>query len=139
MSRSSSNVAEKPTESGDSKKSPHGGRSAPDPVDPDGKTALHHAIDRRAEDAVRELVNGGADVNALDRWGNNPLWRAVYHAPATSGIVELLLEHGADPTVKNHHGAGPIDLAHSFADDHEIAELLPKLEAAAVKFVDPET
>jgi ankyrin repeat protein len=106
-------------------------------ADPDGKTALHHAIDLAATDAVRVLIDGGADVNALDRWDNSPLWRAVYQTPGTTDIIELLLQNGADPTVKNRHGVSPIDLAHSLAGDHdEIAGLLPKLEAAGVKFVD---
>jgi len=113
------------------------GHLAPDAADHDGRTALHCAIDLGNEDAARALVNAGADVNALDRWGNSPLWRAVYHAPGSAAIIELLLEHGADPTVKNHHDVDALDLARRLAEDHDdIADMLPKLEAAAER---PET
>lgn len=100
-------------------------------VDDDGRAPLHRAIDLGDEDLARRLVEAGADVDLCDRWGNTPLWRAVYHAPDTAAIVEVLLEHGADPTVKNNHFISPIDLAHKMCDDPETATLLATLEAAA--------
>ena len=108
-----------------------------DAADDDGVTLLHAAIDRCREDAARLLVNAGADVNRQDRWGNTPLWRAIYHAPGTASIIELLLDHGADPTAKNNHDTSPIQLAHRTASDHEeLARLLPALDEAAEKFRD---
>lgn len=100
-------------------------------VDDDGRAPLHRAIDLGDEDLARRLVDAGADVNLCDRWGNTPLWRAVYHAPGTGAIVEVLLEHGADPTVKNNSQISPIDLAHKMTDDAATASLLPALEEAA--------
>jgi ankyrin repeat protein len=108
----------------------HDGRLDIDAVDDDGRTPLHRAIDLGAEDLAAFLVSAGADVNRRDRWGNTPLWRAVYHAPGTEAIVDLLLERGADPAVKNNHDVSPIDLAHKMTDDDDTAKLLPTLEAA---------
>ena len=119
----------------DFKESLDSGRIEVDAADDDGVTLLHAAIDRCREDVARLLVNAGADVNRQDRWGNTPLWRAIYHAPATASIIELLLERGADPTAENHHDVSPIELAHRTAgDDEELARLLPALDAAAEKF-----
>jgi ankyrin repeat protein len=101
-------------------------------VDDDGRTPLHRAIDAGAEDAGRLLVDAGADVNRPDRWGNTPLWRAVYQVCDTAALVELLLERGADPTVKNNHDVSALDLARKMADEFDaVGGALPALEAAA--------
>jgi ankyrin repeat protein len=102
-----------------------------DAAEPDGRTPLHRAIDSAADDAARRLVEAGADVNEPDRWGNTPLWRAIYNAPLTMDIASLLLDHGADPNTKNHRDVSPLDLARKMADDYrEVAQFLPKLHAA---------
>ncbi|OHV05079.1 hypothetical protein BKN37_07280 [Mycobacterium talmoniae] len=72
-------------------------------------------MDLVAEEAAAVLVEAGADVNRRDRWGNTPLWRAVYHLPRTDAIAALLLDHGADPTAKNNHDISPLDLARRMA------------------------
>ncbi len=99
--------------------------------DDDGKTPLHQAIDLGAEDLALSLVEAGADVDVRDRWGNTPLWRAVYHAPGTETLIDALLEQGADPSAANNHGVSPIDLAHKMTDDEATADLLSTLQAAA--------
>jgi ankyrin repeat protein len=131
------NIGATPVDPVELKESLKSGRLTPDSVDADGRTPLHSAIDVAAVDAVRVLLDANADVNVSDRWGNGPLWRAVYHAPGTVAIIELLLERGADPTAKNNHDVSALDLARKLADDHkEIADLLPSLEDAAAKFGD---
>jgi len=56
---------------------------------------LHHAVDIAAADTVETLLDAGADVDLRDRWGNTPLWRAVYLGTGGEKIVDLLLAHGA--------------------------------------------
>lgn len=107
------------------------GRLDLDEVDDDGRTPLHQAIDLGAEDLAVSLVEAGADVHRRDRWGNTALWRAVYHAPGTDTLIDVLLEHGADPAAKNNHDVSPIDLAHKMTGDDATANVLPTLEAAA--------
>ena len=46
-------------------------------------------------DCVKQLLTGGADLNALDSNGQNSLTRAVDYGRAK--CLKLLLEHGASP------------------------------------------
>ena len=68
-----------------------------EPVDEQGiATPLYFACQRGQFDAAALLVDRGADVNALSKWGT-PL-----HVAARRGsvdIVELLLQNGADPNI----------------------------------------
>jgi ankyrin repeat protein len=107
------------------------GRLDLDAVDDDGRTPLHQAIDLGSEDLAVSLVRAGADVHRRDRWGNTPLWRAVFHAPGTDTLIGVLLEHGADPCARNNHDVSPIDLARKMTDDEATADVLPTLQAAA--------
>ena len=47
-----------------------------------------------AEKVIRELVNGGADVNALDDGDETALCRACRKGNVT--VVQKLIEHGAE-------------------------------------------
>lgn len=102
-------------------------------TDKNGVTALHHAVRFRSPTAVDTLLEHGADVNqACKRSGSTPLHRAVTStgAPGTAGrhaeaiqIITLLLNHGADPTIRNKQGKQPID----YVTDKTIAALLNSL------------
>src|SRR5262249_43929362 len=56
-------------------------------------------------DLVRRLIDAGADINHRDDFGSTPLHHAVWSRQAAG--VRLLLERGADPTVKNDDGLLP--------------------------------
>lgn len=88
-------------------------------TDKNGVTPLHRAVRFRSPAAVRLLIKQGADVNCQDKksW-STPLHRAVTNtgAPATKGkadeigeIIQILLEGGADPKIKNRMGKMPIE------------------------------
>ena len=75
--------------------------------------------------AVRDLLARGAHINADDDLGNTALHYAVlFEHPDVSA---LLLEMGADPEHRNHHGARPGELLH----EHLYARAF-----AAVKSID---
>lgn len=57
--------------------------------------ALHAAVAGRNEEAVRLLLQAGADPNAVQHGGWTPLMAAEEHGDER--IIELLLAHGADP------------------------------------------
>lgn len=88
-----------------------------DAVDADGKSVLHCAVDLGAYDVVKLVLGSGALVDLRDRWGNTPLWRAVYCCPSATPITELLLQRGADPAATNNHGVSPMDLAQKMVDN----------------------
>jgi ankyrin repeat protein len=99
----------------------------PDAAGP-GFTALHAAIMRRHGGMVAALLAHGANPNArLESWtptrrsskdynfapelvGATPFWLAArFNQPA---VMQLLLEHGADPTVihrGNYHAEEPVE------------------------------
>ena len=66
-----------------------------------GWRALIFAIYHGRTVSVKDLLEAGAEVNFLDRQGDDwsPLMLATYHCYLD--IVELLLSHGADPKLSN--------------------------------------
>lgn len=53
---------------------------------------------------TRLLVEGGADLNAVDVNGNGVVHAAVCDSPA---VLAILVDHGADTTVSNYDGLTP--------------------------------
>jgi ankyrin repeat protein len=62
-----------------------------------------------SEDVVLDLVNlllsSGAEVNARRRDGLTALHSAAYRGHRR--VMETLLAHGADPTIRGYDAAGP--------------------------------
>lgn len=71
---------------------------------------------------LQEFVNGGADVHAKTRWGG---YTALIHASlrGDTEAVKFLLEHGADPNVRNDRGWTALTQLQGFP---EIIRLLKK-------------
>ena len=67
--------------------------------DADGATALHHAAERGNLELARAICDGGADLDALDRFGETPLAKALHAGPwkpaPAMDVVELLRGRGA--------------------------------------------
>jgi ankyrin repeat protein len=92
-------------------------------VDRGGASALHRAVRARSPAAVRQLLKAGVRVDArLNKGGSTPLHLAVQSTGAggTAGalseqleIIEMLLQHGADPGAKDGRCRSALDWARS--------------------------
>lgn len=70
---------------------------------------LHSAVAAHALDSVRLLLAAGAPVDAAQHQGWTVLMSAGQHGDLE--LAELLLERGADPTLRAEDGRTAIDLA----------------------------
>jgi hypothetical protein len=70
-------------------------------------TELHQAAGINYTTRIQELIDGGADVNARDEYGNTPLH--VAGLTVAGDAFRVLLEAGADPDAKNDIGNTPLD------------------------------
>lgn len=85
------------------------------------RTALHIAAIKGSAVICGLLLDGGASVDAQDKYGNTPLWRATMKysgmkpgkREATGEVIALLLARGANPTIVNYSGFSPLDLANT--------------------------
>jgi ankyrin repeat protein len=70
---------------------------------------LDTAADKGFERVVAILLAAGAEVNATDGSGHTALLGPVLYRRL--GVAKLLLEHGADPNIRDEDGKSPVDYA----------------------------
>lgn len=80
-----------------------------------GWTPLMHAIHKNQKASVEALLAGGADVNARARKGATALLMAAGYGYAD--IVQVLLNHGADPYAETSDGNSALAAAVSGVPD----------------------
>jgi uncharacterized protein len=89
----------------------------------DGDTVLHAAVVRRSLKHVKLFVGAGAQVNPTGDLGNTPLhYAASFDVPE---IATFLIEHGANPTIKNEFGQTALDIA-ELMERKSVAKVLRK-------------
>ncbi len=84
-----------------------------------GDTALHIAAASYQAGLVRMLIERGADVQARNRMGDQPLHYAAAGAPgsptwnpsAQAETIRYLIESGADPNASDKRGVSPLHVA----------------------------
>lgn len=96
------------------------------------RVAEHHGVQPLGlacavsdHDAVRELLELGADVNHSSREGNTPLhflamgiWHARQENPAHPHVlIHALLDAGANPVLKNAEGQTPVEMFLAYPSD----------------------
>jgi len=87
-----------------------------------GRTPLHLAARKCLVRAVEELLRRGVLVNAVDAEGDTPLHHTVEYCDdfrLRRRIKSLLLNHGADPKIRNKKGLAPTDYK-TFDDNYEV-------------------
>lgn len=83
----------------------------PNAASDSGVTALHFTtslIGPEGEQMAEDLLNAGADIDAVDDRGWSAVTFASYYGNA--GIVQLLIEHGSDPASASDEFANPKDV-----------------------------
>jgi ankyrin repeat protein len=100
----------------------------PNRGDVDGFTPLHLAAQQGALSAARLLLDHGARVDAVDRFGNTPLWTAVFNSRGCGDLIALLRERGANPSHRNHSGLTPAALARKIAN-YDVAQFFADTHA----------
>ncbi len=73
-------------------------------------TLLLRKADWHDTEGIRLLLGRGADPNAMTRWGNSALHHALKRDNRLPNVI-LLLDHGADPALKNHIGQSGASIA----------------------------
>ena len=77
---------------------------------PDGKTLLHVAAKQGWGSAAHFIVEQpNISLDIKDNIGETPLFKAIRYEH--ENIIELLLEKGANPLVRNNKGKNTLDLA----------------------------
>ena len=89
----------------------------------DAESELLAAAFRGDNEAVRDLLAKGVNVNIKDVDGRSPLTEAAWNGH--SETIKLLLEHGADPRVKKNDGETALSLA-TARGQRDAAALLKK-------------
>lgn len=93
-------------------------------VNKPGWTPLHYAASRPESDSlemVRLLLDGHAYIDAESPNKTTPLMMAAMYGHPD--VVRLLLEEGADPSLRNQQGLTAIDFARR-ADRQDLADLI---------------
>eukprot|EP00548_Thalassiothrix_antarctica_P005236 CAMPEP_0194143106 /NCGR_PEP_ID=MMETSP0152-20130528/12300_1 /TAXON_ID=1049557 /ORGANISM="Thalassiothrix antarctica, Strain L6-D1" /LENGTH=1478 /DNA_ID=CAMNT_0038842361 /DNA_START=120 /DNA_END=4556 /DNA_ORIENTATION=+ len=102
----------------------------------DSSTPLHKACAGGKPghlSAVKQLLENGADVHALNKWRETPLLTAANHGQADA--VESLLKHGADPCKCTDTGWSPLSIA-AYKGHDDVVRLLLE-EGAPTEEADP--
>lgn len=72
-------------------------------------TALHDAASKGCALSAELLIERGAAVDAQDNRGRTPLMQAVEHGRIA--VLQLLVRHGADPTIRDANSETAVTLA----------------------------
>ena len=84
-------------------------------------TPLHYAAQNFSTqnnglEIAKMLINKGCDIESKDDYGNTPLSNAVFWFRGNPGMINLLLENGADKFNENNYGVSPYSLAESIGN-----------------------
>jgi len=79
-------------------------------------TALAFAARDCTQDVCKVLLDAGADIDAVDVFGNTPLFRAVMAGREDN--IGLLVSYGANPNIENNSGVSPRQLSETLGKNY---------------------
>jgi len=79
-------------------------------------TALILAVGNAGPETVKILLDNKAEINAQEARGMTPLMMAIATDHANPAVVQMLLEHGADRTLKCKSGETAMEWARKYND-----------------------
>lgn len=91
----------------------------------DGDTSLMLAVKKNDEEIVSALIQKGAAINMINKKGSNALSEAAENWQWHPQIIEYLLDHGADHTIKMRWGRTLLHMA-AWHGNKKICKLLLK-------------
>jgi len=88
-----------------------------------GYTPLHHCLTSMGNSYTKQMAEflldmGGADVNAVNRFGDVPLMDVIMGFDFET--MKMLIKYGADPLIKNSDGLSPMDTGRRFPKIYNI-------------------
>lgn len=87
---------------------------------------MHFAAQEGSVTVAQLLLQQHARVDQTDRFGNTPLWTAVFNSRGDGRLIDLLRQGGADPLKANHSGQTPLGLARLIAN-YDVAQFVADL------------
>jgi len=99
-------------------------------VERNGYTALSEASIAGHTIVVGQLLRALANPNSKANDGRTPLHRAAFHG--WQPVINLLLDHGADPKIRDESGMSPADLARTAIVRKQITDF-PEEKTEAAK------
>jgi ankyrin repeat protein len=112
----------------------------PNAIDFAGWTALHFSAQRQDRVQLLTILKAGANVDAQDKHGNTPLWRAVFSYRGDATAIHILKAAGANEDIVNYSGVSPRSLAGTIANYNasEALDSSPSATASAASRQAPE-
>ena len=98
-------------------------KANPNLQDRNGASALHYAAKKHSVNIMELLLRSGAKVDIQDKFGNTPLWGAVFESRGRGEAIKTLLRAGANPDLKNLSGVSPRELAGNIGN-YNVAQFL---------------
>lgn len=80
------------------------------------QTPLHYAAYHKTLEIAETILIYGGSLNVEDKYGNQPLWTAVFNARGNYELVLIFLRFKPDVNHRNNNCKSPLDFARQIND-----------------------